>query len=172
MDNMYTIQGSYNMGVGVLIDCTMTMIKHGDDLMIINVLHVKEEVEAEIKKLCTVKNIVRMCACHGYDDTYYTPETFKVAAYWSLEGVNLPKNCKKCDKVLTENGENPIADSKIILPKFRIPEAVFWIPEEKGTLISVNFLQNTLDYGYATPGGCFVTKNMGFMGSCKCVLKF
>jgi hypothetical protein len=29
-----------------------------------------------------------------------------------------------------------------------------------------------VDFGYATPAGRFVTKNMGFMGSCKCVPMF
>jgi hypothetical protein len=172
MDNVYVVQGSYNMAFGVLIGRCMTIVKQDDELTILNSLRVNEDVEAEIKKLGTVKNVVRMCASHGCDDTYYT-ETFPDATYWSLEGVESPKNCKKCDKVLTEDGEKPIPDSKVILPKFKIPEAVMWIPNQGGTLISVDFLQNTLDLGaYTTRGGKFMTKNMGFMGPCKCVPLF
>jgi hypothetical protein len=171
LDNVYIVRGSFNVGFGVMIARTMTIVKRGDDLTVINSVRVNEEVEAEIKKLGTIKHLVRMAAGHGADDAYYI-NTFE-PTYWSLEGIASVTNTKTHDKALTEDGEGPIPDMKLVIfksaPLKILHECVIWIPDNDGTLITCDFIQNTITPDHANFMGKHMTYWMGFQGECKCV---
>jgi hypothetical protein len=170
LDNVYIVRGSINLMFGIMIDRTMTIVKRGDDLTVINSIRVNEEVEAEIKKLGTIKHLVRMCTGHGADDTYFN-NTFE-PTYWSLEGIAPVINGKTHDKALTEDGERPIPDMKLVIlknaPLKKMHECVIWIPDNDGTLITCDFIQNNIAPGHANFVGKHMSYLMGFRGECKC----
>jgi hypothetical protein len=159
-DNVWAVQGSFNMLPGNRIGRTMAIVKRGDDLTIINSVRVNDEVEAKIKELGTIKNIVRICHSHGVDDLYYK-DTFK-AVFWDQE-LGERSTAGKADKFLTEDGEKPIDDCKIVIFKgTKMLEAILWIPDDGGTLMTSDCIQN----GQVSPHASFMWKHMmqGLMG--------
>ena len=64
----------------------MVVVKRDDDLTIINSIHVSEKVEDEIKKLGTVKNVVRLCSNHGVCDEYWI-DKYQATYYDIPEGA-------------------------------------------------------------------------------------
>jgi hypothetical protein len=170
LDNVYIVRGSFNLGLGIMIGRTMTIVKRGDDLTVINSIRVNEEVEAEIKKLGTIKHLVRLCTGHGTDDAYFI-NTFE-PTYWSLEGIAPVADTKAHDKALTEDGERPIPDMKLVLfkntPLKKWHECVIWIPDSDGTLITCDFIQNQTTTDHTSFMGKHISYWMGFQGECKC----
>lgn len=165
LDNVYVIEGSFTLGFGTLFGRNMAIVKRGDDLTIINSVRVDEDTEKEILMLGTIKNLVRMCDMHGCDDAYYI-DKFK-PTFWSLEGLQ-PKPDTKVDKVLKEDSETPIEGMKVALLRGS-REAVFWIPDNGGTLIACDFIQNSIEPSkYATWVGLKMTTSLGFIGECRC----
>jgi hypothetical protein len=173
LDNVYVVHGSFNLGAGMRIGRTMTIVKSGDnDLTIISSIRVNESTEEEIKKLGTVKHLVRLAHGHGVDDAYYV-KTFQPITYWSLEGMKTYGSIPKAEKFLTEeeDGEGPIPGMKVILFKNAAkPEGAIWIPNSGGTLITVDIIQNNITASeHANKMGKGVAYWGGFLGECRCV---
>mmetsp|Transcript_118468 Transcript_118468/g.177049 ORF Transcript_118468/g.177049 Transcript_118468/m.177049 type:complete len:244 (+) Transcript_118468:82-813(+) len=170
LDDVYVVDGSFNMALGVmLIQRTMTIVKRGDELTIFNSMRLNESVEAELKKLGTVKHLVRMAPGHGCDDGYYL-DTYK-PTYWSLEGMKAFAGIRAHDKVLGADGEFPVPEMKmLVLKNAKEPECVLWIPDSGGTLITCDFIQNyDGTRGHSSWLGHQLTGLLGFSGVCKCV---
>jgi hypothetical protein len=169
LDDVYVVRGSFYLGLGAMISRTMTIVKRGNDLTVINAVRVSEEAEAEIKKLGTVKNLVRMSEGHGCDDAYYL-NTFK-PTYWSVKSFKPIAHGPPPDytKALEEVGEVPIPDMKVILFK-NAAESVLWLPDGGGTVIACDLIQNNIETPPHTNWlGKQATYWMGFQGECKCV---
>ena len=171
-DNVFWVSGGYSMMPGVRIGCTMTIVKRGTDLTIFNSLRVSQELEEEIKKLGTIKNVVRICANHGSCDEYYI-DTFG-ATYWDLPGAADAKGATKVP--ITENllsdgdgGLPPIPEAKIILLKsIATPEAVVFLPNDgDGILICGDFIRNAEQPClHQSFGGKAMSSLMGFNTGC------
>lgn len=168
-DNVYIVQGSCTMSMGIRISRMMTIVVCGDDVTILNSVRVNEEVEEAILKLGTIKNLVRMSGAHGRDDLYFI-EKFK-PTYWWLEGEEPYDGCPPLDKPLTEDGEGPFPEMKLLkLKNVKVPEVVIWIPDNGGTVLTCDFIQNTLEpSNLASFVGRIISRRMGFVGECRCV---
>jgi len=146
---------------GTRISCTMTIVKRGDDLTLINTLRVSAEVEEEIKKLGTIKNVVRICANHGSCDEYYK-DTYE-ATYYDLPNADL-EGATKTPQADKELPEIPIADAKVLMIKdLKFPEAMILIPDGGGTLITGDFIQNGRDAPHKSFLGSAICMVAGFM---------
>ena len=154
----------------VRLAVTMTIVKRGGDLTIFNSTRVSKEVEEEIKKLGTIKNVVRLSGNHGSADEYYI-DTFK-ATYWDLPGAAEAQGATKvpkADKMLSEGvgGFAPIPEANILFVKsIKIPEGMVWLPDDGGTLISGDFIQNGRPTPYNSCGGKMLKAMMGFNTGC------
>lgn len=174
LDNVFIVRGTFPMSWGVLIERTMTIVRRGDQLTIFNAVRVNESVESEIQKLGSIRHLVRMAIGHGFDDSYYL-DTFH-PTYWTVEGMEPYPGTNPSDhQVFTEkhDGNNttlPIPEMKFVILKTRRgPELVSWIPDGGGTVLTCDFLQNTITPEYANWCGKRVTYWFGFQGECKCV---
>jgi hypothetical protein len=180
LDNVYIVQGSHHIDGGgmIRIGRTMTIVKSGDnDLTIISSVRVNESTEEEIKKLGTIKHLVRLANGHGVDDAYYV-KTFK-PTYWSLEGMTTYGTIPQAEKFLSEeedggDDDGPIPGMKVIRFKNAVkPEGAIWIPGSGGTLITVDIIQNSVIASeYANFLGKGITYCAGFLGECRCVPKW
>ena len=166
VDNIYIVQGSYKMMPGTRISLTMTIVVRGSDVTIINSMRVNSEVEEEIKKLGTIKNVVRICANHGSSDEYYI-DTFN-ATYYDLPGgadiagaTKTPKGAKELPD------EFPISDAKVIMiENLKYPEAAVLLPDGDGTLITADFIQNGRPAPHKSFMGSALTSMLGFNTGC------
>ena len=144
-DNVYVVQGSFKMGPGLLLSLTMTIVKRESELTIVNSMRVGPEVEEEIKALGDIKSVVRICSNHGASDEYYV-DTFGATYYDLPLAAETPGASKvpATDKLI-ENGSAPpsIPDAKlVILENLKMPDAVLYLPDDGGTLICGDFIQN------------------------------
>jgi hypothetical protein len=167
-DDVYMVEGSFPMLPGVRIGRAMTIVKNGDDLTVINSIRVDEETEEEIKKLGTIKNLVRLCTGHGLDDPYYF-QTFK-PKYYSV--AKEPMANAPHDVNLTEESEVPIPDAKVIvfknIPKGAEPECAMLIPQGGSTLVTVDAIQNGATPDHSSFLGRNMTYMLGFNHTCNC----
>ena len=166
LDNVYIVMGSFKMMPATRIGVTMTIVKRDSDLTIINSVRVSSEVEKEIEKLGTVKNVVRICANHGCWDEYYI-DKFK-ATYYDLPGVNEAKGATQTPKADKELPELPFSDgSKVVMIEhLKYPEAVIWLPDGGGTLITGDFIQNGRPDHHSSFMGNILGRLMGFNTGC------
>ena len=166
-DNVYIVPGSFQMAPGIRITLTMSIVKRSSDLTIINSMRVSSDVEQEIKKLGTIKNVVRICSNHGAHDEYYV-DTFN-ATYYDIPNAASTKGTTKVpstDNILEDGKEVPgISGSKVYFVKnIKMPEALVLLPKSdggNGILITGDLIQS----GHYPPrstmsarGSNFITK--------------
>jgi hypothetical protein len=168
VENVWVVQGSYNMMPGVRIGRTMTIVRRGTELIIFNSIRVNKKVEEEILGLGQVKHLVRLTHAHGCDDAYYKDTFGAGVVYWDMEG-EAAKGVAP-DKYLTEDGEKPIEDATILIFQgVKMPEAAFLIPDAYGTLITADCIQNGCPSPHASWIGLATWTAMGFRTeSCTC----
>ena len=158
-DNVYVVPGSFKMAPGLRISLTMTIVRRESELTIVNSMRVRPEVEEEIKALGDIKSVVRICSNHGASDEYYI-DTFG-ATYYDLQGAAETPGASKVPATenLVQNGSAPpsLPDAKLlILDNLKMPDAILYLPDGGGTLISGDFIQ----HGIPTPHESFLLKKV------------
>ena len=166
-DDIYVVRGGHIMMKGMVIELTMTVIKQGSDLVIVNAMRVSPEMEAEIQKLGKIKHLVQICGGHGTYDQYYI-DTFKTT-FWDLPGRDEAKT-PKGDKILSDGGDFPVKGAKVMKIKdVSIPEFVVWLPHGGGTLVTADFIQNGRPKEFENFMGSVFAHMVGFNnGRCSC----
>jgi len=165
-ENVYVVMGSHVIVRGLRIGLTMTIVKQGSELTIINPFRLRKEVEDEILKLGSIKHLVRISSMHGACDQYFI-DKFQTT-FWDLPAPDdkLPKG----DKLLEEGGNFPIDGAKILMMQdLKLPEAVVWIPNGGGTLLTADIIQNGRPRPHGSMGGNLFNRGMKFLsGHCGC----
>ena len=166
-DDIYVVRGGHTMMRIMVIDLTMTVIKQGSDVIIVNAMRVSPEMEEEIQKLGKIKHVVQICGSHGAYDQYYI-DTFG-ATFWDLPGRDEGKT-PKGDKILSDGGDFPVTGAKVIkIQDVSIPEFVVWLPNGGGTLVTADFIQNGRPKEFENYIGSWFSYLVGFNnGRCSC----
>ncbi len=81
-DDVFWVRGSIGLGPGLRITRNMAIVRSGGELSLFHAVRLSAEGEAELEKLGTVKNVVKVAHAHGQDDAYYL-DRFG-ATYWAL----------------------------------------------------------------------------------------
>jgi len=159
-DNVYVIMGSHVFVKGLRFGLTMTIVKQGNELTIINPYRLRQEVEDQVLKLGTIKHLVRISSMHGACDQYFIDK--HQCTYWDLPAPEgkLPKG----DQILKEGGEFPIDGAKILMMEnLKAPECVVWIPNGGGTLLTADIIQNGRPRPHNSWGGNLFNRAVGFL---------
>lgn len=131
-------------GVVLQHSCTMTIIKDGDDLTLINTVKLTEEGFKELDALGTVKNIVSIGAFHGKNNALYL-DRYSDAKLWALKGMT-DQNGKAADVELTVNGPMPLPHcSLMVFQTSKFPEAMLHLDMHDGILITCDSIKNWLN---------------------------
>jgi hypothetical protein len=166
LDELFTVRGSFAMGPLVRIPRTMCVLRSGRSLTLINAVRLTPEGEAALEALGEVRHLVRLGHLHGCDDAWYLQRYG--CSYWALPGEALPGAVP--DRTLREGGELPIPGARLIaLGRARMPEAALWLPQDGGTLITCDALQNAVDMAHASPLGALISRLMGSSRPCAVV---
>lgn len=110
------------------------------NLSLINTVRLTEDGLNELESLGTVKNIIRIGAFHGRDDAFYKDRY--QADLWVLEGMSDEHGCN-IDYVIKEEASLPFPNGKVFYFKTaRFPEAVIYMKEHNGILITCDSIKN------------------------------
>lgn len=160
VDGVYLVRGTFQMGPGMRIGRTMTIVALSDGLAILNAVRLDASGERELERLGTVKHLVKLSDSHGVDEPYYVdryePEV------WTLPDA-------KAGRVTATQALGPavpIPGARLL----RYPgtrgwhESALLLPHGEGTLVSCDALQNHADFDGANFVGRIMTPLLGFKG--------
>lgn len=120
----------------VLLTRSMTVIRDGDDLFLVNTIRLDDDGLSALDQLGTVKAIVRIGGNHGRDDAFYCDRYD--APVWMPEGVPLTRPVAR-QMILQPGDAGLLADASVLLfDTTKDPEAVICLHRHGGILITAD----------------------------------
>lgn len=131
-DGVFTVQGASRFGPGVSVTKTMTVLRQGTELTLINSARVDDDGERALRALGTVKHLVRLGCSHGLDDPWaierFTP------TYWGPETARL-RGGHKPQHFLVDGGALPFAGTSFLFQHTKEGEAAVVVDRKEGGLL-------------------------------------
>lgn len=150
------VRGTFRMGPGMVISRTMTIVDVEGGVCVINTVRLDAAGEAALVKRGPVLHVIKLADGHGLDDPYYLKDG---AVFWSTENAKH----EKIPRGKTLAPETPIPGAKaFVLPG--TSEAVVWLPNGGGTLVTCDSVQNHADTEGASLFARWFTPLLGFKG--------
>ena len=148
-DHVYYVIGTsitHHESAVIQHSSNMTIVRHGDELTLINTISLDERGLKQLDTLGKVKNIVRLGAFHGQDDGFYRQRYN--AKLWTLRGMK--EECgagmdTNIDVEMTVGGPMPFPGcSLFVFESAAFPEGVLHLAQEGGILITCDSVKNWL----------------------------
>jgi hypothetical protein len=142
-DDVYFVIGTnktHHAGVDVQTSRTMTVLRDGDSLSLINSVRLSEDGLAALDRLGCVRDVVRLGAFHGRDDPFYRDRYG--ASIWALPGVRCADG-RAADRDLEPGGLLATVGARVfVFASAAHPEAALLLPRDGGVLITCDAVQN------------------------------
>lgn len=151
----------------------MTAIRRGDRVVLVNSVRLDAAGLAALDRLGKVTDVIRLAGNHGMDDPFYA-ERYG-ATVWTVRGqrytagldTSVPQTYFTGHKELDPERELPIAGARLWVIDSTPPEALLYLPEHGGTVISGDSLQNwAVPDPYCNWLARIGMKRMGFFKPC------
>lgn len=143
-DDLFVARGSIRLNALMRITRNMAIIRHGEELTLVDPIRLDGSGEAQLRGLGEVKRILRLGCYHGLDDPYYV-DTFK-AELWSQSG-GTTYTTPAIDRELAESTELPFPDAELFCFKGTTqPESMLLLKKESGILLACDAIQHYGDY--------------------------
>lgn len=147
---------------------SMTVVKRGDRLVIVNSVRLSDEGLAALDQLGRVTDVIRLASNHGKADPFYK-ERYG-AKVWALEGTpympGFDPNAEpyfEPDVRFTASTQLPIPEARVHIFASRPPEALLVLPDHGGVVIAGDSLQNMVAKDpYFNWFGLLTMRAMGF----------
>ncbi len=137
LPNVYFMRGSIRMGPGVRINRCMTVLVRDGELTLVNPVRLSDEGEAELRRLGTVRHVVRLGHHHEVDDWYYVEVLG--ATYWTLASE---RDGPKTRRETLSDHNAPLSGLRVFeFEHTKTPEAALLV-EEPGLLITCDSVQH------------------------------
>jgi hypothetical protein len=118
----------------------MTVVRDRGQLTIVNSVRLGPDGLAELDRLGTVANIVRIGDMHGVDDPFYV-DRYR-AKFWAVPGMAIQDELT-VDVPLLTGGQMPFSACSLFEFKTtKLPEAILRLDREGGIMIACDSLQN------------------------------
>jgi len=119
----------------------MTIVRDGERLILVNTVRLDDEGLAQLERLGTVTDVIRLGALHGRDDAFYLDRYG--AQYWVMPGLEAEQDSSA--KLLGQESSVPINDASVFqFETTQIPEGIINLQRDGGILIACDALQNWL----------------------------
>jgi hypothetical protein len=161
VDGIYLVRGRFQMGPGVVISRTMTIVKQSDGLVVLNAIRLTDSAQADLDRLGPVKHLIKLSESHGIDEPFYSdrykPEIWAAHDTKFAGGITATKRLGPA---------SPIAGGVVV----EFPgvsgwkERALWVPNAGGTLITCDSLQHHVDTEHTSLLARIMTPMMGFKG--------
>ncbi|MEM7220933.1 MAG: hypothetical protein AAF515_21415 [Pseudomonadota bacterium] len=146
-DDVFISRGSIRLNPLVRITRNMVVLRHNDELTLVNPIRLSATGEEELKRLGNIRRIVRLGAMHGIDDPWYVDQFG--AELWSQPGGSIYPE-PPIDVALDESTELPFPGAKLFMFRgTKEPECAMLLPasgSEPGLLLSCDGIQHYSDY--------------------------
>jgi len=148
-ENIYLVVGTsitHHQGQDIQHSSNMTIVRHGNELSLINTVRLDERGLRELDALGRVKNVIRIGAFHGQDDAFYC-DTYG-AKLWALQGMK--NDCGQgtsiaMDIAMAPGGPMPFPDCEIfVFETSSYPEGIIHIAQNGGILVTCDSIKNWL----------------------------
>jgi hypothetical protein len=157
--DVFFVTGGFRVAPGLTITRNMTVVREGQDLVIVNSVRLSPEGEAELEKLGKVRHVVRMGAFHGADDPYFVHRF--AAELWAPPGTDHAAGLKSDHEL--RPGSSPVSGSQVFLfEKGKLPEAALILERDGGLLLTCDSYQNWTHFDGCSLLGKLMMKALGF----------
>ncbi len=158
--DVFFVQGSYRISIGIRFSRNMLVLRQGDELTIINAVRLSDQEEQKLNALGTVRHVMRIGTFHGMDDPYYVDKY--QATFWCQPGKGQysvpPIDCElRADATLPVDGLSCIPYTAT-----KEPECVLHLNKHGGLLISCDSVQDWSDYSQCSWLSKRILPRMGF----------
>ena len=134
------------MNAVLRISRNMVIIRHGDELALVNPIRLTAEGEGALGSLGRVKRIFRLGAFHGIDDRWYK-HRFGAELWRQPGGTAYPE--PPADRLLEPDAELPFPEAELFcFNGTRQPEAALLIRDLPGILVTCDAVQHYGDYSH------------------------
>ncbi len=157
-DNVFAVFATHRISAGVTIQKTMTVLREGNDVVVVNSARVGDDGLKALRALGNVKHLVRLGSGHGSDDAFYL-DTFS-PTYWAPERAPL-RDGRKPDRLLVDGGELPFSGRCFLFEHLKNGEAAV-VVDRAQLLITCDALQAWRDTQECSLLGGLSLRAMGF----------
>ncbi|NQV21759.1 MAG: hypothetical protein HQ511_10125 [Rhodospirillales bacterium] len=134
----------------------MVILRHGDELTVINSVRLDAEGEAALDALGKVSHVMKI-GFHGMDDAYYVDRYN--AKMWTLGDAGTAPG----DGLLAEDTQLPFPGARVFMFKQTVvPEAAILVERQGGLLITCDSVQHWVPKDVMSPAAKIITRLIGF----------
>lgn len=143
-DDVFMVRGSMRMNALMRITRNMAIVRHDNELSLINPIRLSAAGERELTSLGKVKRIIRLGPFHGMDDPYYVGQ-FKTELWCQPGGKSYRQ--PPIDVELSAGCDLPFPDAELIpFEGTKQPESVLHLSRGKGLILTCDAIQHYGDY--------------------------
>ncbi len=142
--DVFMVRGTIRMNAMTSITRNMAVIRHEQDLTLVNPIRLDEHGIEQLSTLGDVKRILRLGPMHGVDDPYYL-DTY-AAELWA-EDISNAYPEPKPDRQIDETTPLPFPDARLFCFEGMLQrESALLIERDGGLLLTCDSLQHYGDY--------------------------
>lgn len=142
--DVFMARGSVRMNPLIRLTRNMAIVRHAQDLTLVNPIRLNGRGLAQLDALGQVKHIMRLGPFHGLDDPFYMARYRP--RFWCQSGGTTYTE-PRIDHELTEGGELPFPGAQVFcFARTRQPEAALLLEAGHGLLLTCDALQHYGDY--------------------------
>lgn len=157
--DVFYVRGRFEMKPLLAIGRTMTIVRQGRELTLINSVRLDDSGEVALAELGEVKHVVRIGLAHDRDDGYMVDRYG--ARFWALPKMRHANGLQPHHE-LGEDGELPIEGAKLfVFRNGRGPEGALLLPVDGRLLVTCDSAQNHADTAFASVLGKVATRALG-----------
>jgi hypothetical protein len=172
LPGIHAVTGTVKMPgpIPVRFSRCMTVLSMGTNVVLVNTVRLDDSGLAALDRLGKVTDVIRLAANHGMDDPFYADRYG--AKVWAVKGQRYTAgfNTSATKTYFTPNVEMeattplPIEGARLHMIASRPPEALLWLPQHGGVVVSGDCLQNWAEPDeYFTWLGRVMMRTMGFI---------
>ena len=138
--NLFVVYGSIKLNPLVQITRNMAIVRHGDELTLINPVRMREEGLAQLEALGKVAHVLRLGPLHGLDDEFYV--SLYGARFWALPG-GTTYTTPAIDHALAESAPLPFPDARLfVFDHMTEAEGAILLEGSPGVLLTTDAVQS------------------------------
>jgi hypothetical protein len=159
--DLFLLRGSFRAAPLLSIGRNMTVVRQGEELVVLNAVRLDDAGEKALGQLGAVTHVIRLGSFHGSDDPYFQ-DRFG-ATLWSVPGV------VNGARPLSDGTPGPLRDGEMFLfGTGAVGEAAAIIRRPGGAvLITCDSVQNWTEPRGCSPLGALMLRAMGFFKPAK-----
>ncbi len=156
---VYLLRGSIKMGPGMRMNRNMVILKHDNELALINPVRMNDKALASLDALGSVKHILRLGDFHGLDDAFYLDRYH--CEFWAQPGQTT-YTTPHPSQLIASDTASPFPNSEFfVFESAQYPEAALLLRDHK-LLITTDSVQYHADWRYFSGFTKLAFKLLGF----------